>query len=321
MIKKSLVSLVVRTYQAEKFIKAAINGAFNQTYSPLEIIFSDDASTDTTFEIIEKAVANYKGNHSIVVNRNDKQSGIGSHFNKIAFEIAKGDWIVIADGDDISLPNRVERLMDFADENIAAIHHNNFVIDENSTLIDYEENFENALTTLSKNNIEKTIKKGVRLRGATMCLNKKMIQLFGKLNDDIVHEDIVFAYRAQSFGKIVYINEKLIEYREHINSVSYNHDTQVFENYKKIKNRNANKLVSIYHQILNDNKVLKLSSSFLLELKNKNNLHKIDLLFFSNGAFELSFLLKSFFYEEAFKWIILKPYFFLKYYFKKDKKN
>jgi glycosyltransferase involved in cell wall biosynthesis len=46
-------------YNHERFIAEAVRGALSQTYSPLEIIISDDCSTDRTFEIIQSEVAGY----------------------------------------------------------------------------------------------------------------------------------------------------------------------------------------------------------------------------------------------------------------------
>ena len=97
-MNKPLVSLTIICYQAEKYIKEAIEGALAQTYSPLEIIFSDDASTDNTFAIIEEQLKNYTGPHHIVLNRNDVNMGIGAHVSKVWFDIAKGDWIIVSAG-------------------------------------------------------------------------------------------------------------------------------------------------------------------------------------------------------------------------------
>ena len=56
-----LISFVLLAYKQEKYIREAVEGAFAQTYSPLEIILSDDASPDGTFEIIQEMAAAYQG--------------------------------------------------------------------------------------------------------------------------------------------------------------------------------------------------------------------------------------------------------------------
>src|SRR5215210_7890630 len=101
---KPLVTFMIFAYNQEQFIREAVRGALAQTYAPLELIFSDDCSHDRTFEIIEEEVANYDGPHKIVLNRNKENLGTGGHVNRV-MELAKGELIVAAAGDDISLPS------------------------------------------------------------------------------------------------------------------------------------------------------------------------------------------------------------------------
>lgn len=102
---RPLVSFVLLAYNQEEVIREAVEGAFSQTYSPLEIILSDDCSKDRTFEIIQEMAATYHGPHKIVLNRNPKNLGIGQHYSRI-MELASGEIVELAAGDDISLPWR-----------------------------------------------------------------------------------------------------------------------------------------------------------------------------------------------------------------------
>jgi glycosyltransferase involved in cell wall biosynthesis len=100
-----LVSFIVVAYNQEDYIRQAIEGAFAQTYSPLEIILSDDCSTDTTFMIMQQMASQYAGPHRVILNRNIRNMGLGQHYNRV-MEIASGQIIEIAAGDDVSLPWR-----------------------------------------------------------------------------------------------------------------------------------------------------------------------------------------------------------------------
>lgn len=71
-----LISFFALTYNQEKYIEESLKGLLSQTYSPLEIIISDDCSTDKTFEIIKKVVSDYKGTNKILINRNEKNLGL-----------------------------------------------------------------------------------------------------------------------------------------------------------------------------------------------------------------------------------------------------
>lgn len=103
---RPLITFALFAYKQAQFIREAVEGAFSQTYEPLEIVLSDDCSPDNTFVIMQEMAAAYKGPHKIILNRNEKNLGLAEHINRVV-EISKGEWIVTAAGDDISLSNRV----------------------------------------------------------------------------------------------------------------------------------------------------------------------------------------------------------------------
>ena len=69
-MEKPMVSYCLISYNQENFIRDAIESALKQDYHPLEIIISDDNSSDRTFEIAEQIVTEYKGTHSVILNQN-----------------------------------------------------------------------------------------------------------------------------------------------------------------------------------------------------------------------------------------------------------
>src|SRR5262245_4305370 len=109
--RRPLVTFYVMAFNQERFVREAVEGALRQTYSPLEIVLSDDCSTDNTFTIIQEAVEDYSGPHRIVLNRNDRNLGISEHLNRI-MELSAGELIVSSDGDDVSMPERTARCVE-----------------------------------------------------------------------------------------------------------------------------------------------------------------------------------------------------------------
>jgi glycosyltransferase involved in cell wall biosynthesis len=93
------------TYNQEEYIADALHSALAQDYPELEIIISDDCSSDRTFAIASEIAANYRGPHKIILHRNDRNLGIGGNFYK-AYTLSSGEWLFMAAGDDISLPKR-----------------------------------------------------------------------------------------------------------------------------------------------------------------------------------------------------------------------
>lgn len=108
MEKKPLISFLLLTYNQENFVCDALDGAFSQTYSPLEIIISDDASNDNTAKVIEEYISDYQGPHKVIFHRNEKNIGIAQNVNN-AMALAKGEYFLLAAGDDKSLPERAQR--------------------------------------------------------------------------------------------------------------------------------------------------------------------------------------------------------------------
>ena len=108
---RPLVTFALFAYNQEQYIREAVEGAFSQTYEPLEIILSDDCSSDRTFEIMQEMAAAYEGQHEVRMRRNPFNLGTALHVQS-AFEISTGQLFVVAAGDDISTENRVSVLVD-----------------------------------------------------------------------------------------------------------------------------------------------------------------------------------------------------------------
>ena len=100
------LSYVLLSHNREKYIRAAIESAFAQDYEgELEYIFSDDCSTDRTFDIIKECVASYKGNRRVVVTQTPRNLHLAGNTNH-AVQFVESDWVIRADDDDISHVSR-----------------------------------------------------------------------------------------------------------------------------------------------------------------------------------------------------------------------
>ncbi|MDP4264741.1 MAG: glycosyltransferase [Bacteroidota bacterium] len=106
-MNNSLVSIVMCTYNGSRFVAEQIDSICRQTHTNLQIIIVDDASADTTYEIVKQYAAK---DERISPYRNENNLGFNLNFNK-ACQLAKGDFIAIADQDDIWEPSKVETLL------------------------------------------------------------------------------------------------------------------------------------------------------------------------------------------------------------------
>jgi len=108
--ERPLVTFALFAYNQEKYIREAVEGAFSQTYEPLEIILSDDCSSDRSFEIMQEMAKAYCGTKKVIVRKTKKNRGTLLHVVEVA-KLAKGELIILAAGDDISKPHRTESLV------------------------------------------------------------------------------------------------------------------------------------------------------------------------------------------------------------------
>lgn len=114
MQNEPLVSVIMATFNEPKqFIEESINSILNQTYKKLELLIADDSTNEDTIKVIDNAAAN---DPRVVIIRKPERMGFVNALNE-ALHQAKGDFIARMDGDDISLPNRFELQLKFANDN------------------------------------------------------------------------------------------------------------------------------------------------------------------------------------------------------------
>ena len=108
-----LVSVIIACYNAAAYIDQCLESIVKQTYSNIEIIVCDDASTDDSLSILRKWESL---DNRIKVIKNDTNLYAAATRNR-CFEIAQGKYFLIQDVDDISYENRIESLISELEEN------------------------------------------------------------------------------------------------------------------------------------------------------------------------------------------------------------
>jgi glycosyltransferase involved in cell wall biosynthesis len=228
-MNRPLVSFTIVCYNQEKFIREALEGAFSQTYSPLEIIVSDDCSTDSTFDIVQQMVATYKGQHTVRVNRNTKNMGIAGNCN-LVFSLCRGELIVGAAGDDISLPERTETVVRaWNDSACRATSFYSKVFDIGASGQPLGETIcEGMLKRQIKWNHERgTIAGFLRRRrphanGSSSAISRKLISIFGPLPGYVTYEDTAYSFRTVlAGGFFMFVDAPLVKYRRHGQNLTF----------------------------------------------------------------------------------------------------
>jgi glycosyltransferase involved in cell wall biosynthesis len=249
-----LATLVIYAYNEERFISKAIESAFAQTYSPLEVVLSDDGSADRTYCIMQEMSAAYIGPHKIILNRNERNIGIGSQLNA-AVAKSTGELIVLANADDVSLPNRVRVLV----ERWKASDCRARVITNDLALIGAAG--QSLGRIMNTETIFQSLEDGVRRRfggvaAASLAVRRDVFEAFGPLPDNLLLEDNALYLRATLLGERVHLREPLVNYRVHADNISQAYDLVDFQEWRTRHHRKAiwqkSESVKAYLQMLRD---------------------------------------------------------------------
>jgi glycosyltransferase involved in cell wall biosynthesis len=224
--ERPLVTFALFAYNQREFIRDAVQAALAQTYSPLQIILSDDASNDGTGLLIQELASEYRGPHQIHINQNRMNLGLASHINKV-LSIAEGELIIVAAGDDISVPERTETLVCqwLSGGRPSAICSSFYSITADGLRqgdpdLWYQSFMPNPGESKSEI-LERLVCQGVpALIGCTQAWSRDLVARFPPLNADVWFEDGAMSLRAWLCGDILYLPQKLVEYRQHSSNLS-----------------------------------------------------------------------------------------------------
>lgn len=124
---RELVSIVMPSYNTAKYIEETLNSVLKQTYSNWELIIVDDCSSDNTDEIVAKF-----DDKRIIYLKNDKNFGAAMSRNR-ALKEANGKYIAFLDSDDLWMPDKLEKQIQYMKEHNYDFTYTNYEeIDENS---------------------------------------------------------------------------------------------------------------------------------------------------------------------------------------------
>lgn len=213
---RPLISFALFCYNQESFIAEAVRAALAQTYSPLQIVISDDASQDRTFDIVKEITSSYHGPHQILLNRNEHNLGLAPHVNKVMTELVKGELVVMAAGDDISLPERTEivfKVWDATGRRADSILNGYQRMTTEGELRDIKvptsqvRFWDETIVSHCKKNIP------MIMPGCTQSCSAKVFSKFGPITHAQHIEDDTIALRALSMGGVLLIPDVLTKWR------------------------------------------------------------------------------------------------------------
>jgi glycosyltransferase involved in cell wall biosynthesis len=199
-----LVSIALCVYNGEKFLEEQLHTLLYQTYSNIEIVISDDGSTDGSLNIIKK----YLSDQRVKLFKNEHNLGYVKNFEKV-IQHCKGDYIALSDQDDIWDLTKIETLLGQIG-NATLIYHDSTLIDTGkkelgkiSGLLRMYQG-DNPFPLLFYNCVS----------GHSCMFKKTLVPHLGAFNSNFYH-DWWIAFVAGNMGKIKYIDQALVKYRQH----------------------------------------------------------------------------------------------------------
>jgi glycosyltransferase involved in cell wall biosynthesis len=216
------VSAVLLTCNCASFVREAIRSVFGQDWAePLEVIVSDDASTDGTYEIVCDEVSAYRGPYTVKLRQRQTNSGSKSaHLNDVLPGVT-GDIIVSFDADDVAERSRIRRIAEtFRRPGVQAVYSSCSMIDAlgrpwGRGRVPHPPPGAQVAEWFARADAYAS--------GATLAVRRAVFEAFGPL-DPGIYEDVVLPFRASLLGDTVYIDEPLVRFRRHAASLTADMD-------------------------------------------------------------------------------------------------
>lgn len=220
--RQPFVSVVMPLFNAEKYVSDAINSILAQNYQNLEFIIVDDRSTDGSYKI---ALDYAKCDKRIRLFRNKKNEGV-SVTTKRAIDRARGEFIARMDADDIAIPTRISKQVEYLKKHTGtvAVGGQCILIDKESNVIG-EKQF-----PLKFEDIYKYSFRFVPVQQPTLMIAKKRLPVNFEFYVDGMNtaEEVELFFKLFQHGKVENLKDTLLFYRIHDKNTSFANIKQTF---------------------------------------------------------------------------------------------
>jgi glycosyltransferase involved in cell wall biosynthesis len=235
LIKNKLVSICMAVFNGEKYLSLQLESLINQSYSNMEIIIVNDCSDDGTDRILK----NFSEKHDFIkVYKNKENIGFIKNFEK-AISLANGDYIALADQDDIWAIDKLEILINMIKNTDSLLVYSNALLVDSNLESQNKTLFDTVTPMCGDNNLYFLYNNSIS--GNTMMFKKELREKALPFPNHIYFHDIWISFIAASNSKIRYFNKNLVSYRQHSDNIT-NIGKQ--KNKKNYRNKIAIKLES-----------------------------------------------------------------------------
>ena len=219
-----MVSIVMATYNGEKYLEEQIESILLSTYQDFEIYIYDDGSKDTTMEILNGYKRQYP--HKIYISQNESNLGVTQNFFQ-AISRTTSDYIMLCDQDDVWKKDKIARTLkrirqmevQFGKNLPMAVFTDAHVVDSDLNILE-ESFFRSGRLNPRLYDLSHLLMEN-KLIGCTVMVNgalRKVLQ-GSSLPKWARYHDGWLGLIASSLGKISFIKEPTLYYRQHENNL------------------------------------------------------------------------------------------------------
>lgn len=273
-----MISIAMCTYNGELFIKEQIDSILNQTYCDFELVITDDGSSDKTINIVKE--------YQLLDNRikffqNKTNLGFVKNFEK-AISLCTGEYIALADQDDIWKINKLEIFLDEIKDNVL-IYSDAILVDKYSNSIGSELIRSNKKKLVS-GSCNKSFLLSNCVSGNTLMFKKELVKYILPIPKGISFHDIWIAFVSSTYGTITYTEESMTYYRRYSEQItktrekSYNSFFDRLKQKEKIRIHDATAIVKDLNifkslKILKDSNVIEIIDELVNHYSNYSNIY------------------------------------------------
>jgi glycosyltransferase involved in cell wall biosynthesis len=206
-----LVTVICISYNHERFVREALDSVARQTYSPVELILVDDASTDNSVEEVRAWLASHPQVQFIALREN---GGNCKAFNT-ALPLASGKYVIDLSADDLLMPNRIERGVAFLESHpeVGVQFTDAERIDVQGRHLGYHsDRFPHA--TIPQGRIFREVLSRYFINSPTCMIRKSLLDELGGFDESLAYEDFDFWVRSTPRTSYAYLPEALVRRRE-----------------------------------------------------------------------------------------------------------
>jgi len=214
-----MVSVLLASYNGEKYIREQLDSILNQTFSDLSIVISDDLSTDGTPAIIREYEEQYPGRVRSLRNSEGSGSAQNNFFRLLKSEA--DDYIMLCDQDDVWLPDKVEvtfremkKLETEWGEAVPLLVHGDLSVTDKEGGILHKSMAEYQKIAVHDNRFSHYLVEN-NITGNTVMINRALLGFLVDVPKECVMHDWWLGLLASCFGRISYIDRPLVLYRQH----------------------------------------------------------------------------------------------------------